>query len=305
MIGLFNFFSIRKRGIALGVKRSDRRPLILAAARELFREKGFADTSLREIAKIAGVSASAISYYFKSKEGLYRELYPDGAEQAPDSRACIIAAAQRLFAAEGYARVSIRDIAEEAGVSSSAISYYFGGKAELYREVLYRGTSLISEFMDRVSEGNPEPGDILRLYGDFLMRCGCERPEVMHLIFRELMNGTDVFSGFVKNRLKRMIDVQRHALLDGRESGLYRNDLRAEVVSMSWAGMVLFYHMAHGIMTDLLPNEEEPTPKEYMDIVWEVLMNGIKETGNAKSEEEKVKGKEEIGNGEEGGSFDE
>ena len=289
MIGLFDFFSIRKRGIALGVKRSDRRPLILAAARELFREKGFADTSLREIAKIAGVSASAISYYFKSKEGLYRELYPDGAEQAPDSRACIIAAAQRLFAAEGYARVSIRDIAEEAGVSSSAISYYFGGKAELYREVLYRGTSLISEFMDRVSEGNPEPGDILRLYGDFLMRCGCERPEVMHLIFRELMNGTDVFSGFVKNRLKRMIDVQRHALLDGRESGLYRNDLRAEVVSMSWAGMVLFYHMAHGIMTDLLPNEEEPTPKEYMDIVWEVLMNGIKEKGN----------------GEEGGSFDE
>ena len=267
---------VRKVVRRLRIGREEKRERIAGAARRLFLEKGFSDVSLREIARAADVSASMISYYFKSKEALYRELFSKELEALPDSREAIMAAAQRLFATDGYARVSIRDIAEAAGVSSSAISYYFGGKAELYREVLYLGTNLISEFMDRVSEGNPEPDEILRLYGDFLMRCGRERPEVMQLIFRELMNRSDIFSGFVKDRLKRMIDVQRHAFRAGQEAGLYRKDLRAEVVSMSWAGMVLFYHLAQGLMTDLLPKEEEPTPEEYMNMVWDLLVRGIR-----------------------------
>lgn len=43
----------------------------LEAAQHLFAEKGFAGTSMREIAAVAGVSQPLIYYHFGSKEGLY------------------------------------------------------------------------------------------------------------------------------------------------------------------------------------------------------------------------------------------
>lgn len=50
------------------------RSSVLDAARRLFADKGFAGTSMREIASISGVSQPLIYYHFGSKEGLYRAV---------------------------------------------------------------------------------------------------------------------------------------------------------------------------------------------------------------------------------------
>jgi AcrR family transcriptional regulator len=52
----------------------DKRSLILNAAEELFAEKGFDGTSVRDIAHLAGVNLAMISYYFGSKEKLFEAL---------------------------------------------------------------------------------------------------------------------------------------------------------------------------------------------------------------------------------------
>ncbi|NRR28962.1 CerR family C-terminal domain-containing protein [Oxalobacteraceae bacterium] len=49
------------------------------------------------------------------------------------SRERLLGAALGLFAAQGYARTSTREIAKAAGANVAAISYYFGDKAGLYR----------------------------------------------------------------------------------------------------------------------------------------------------------------------------
>ena len=51
-----------------------RKKSIILAAGPLFAEKGFHATSMREIAKKAGVSEALIYKYFPSKESLYNEL---------------------------------------------------------------------------------------------------------------------------------------------------------------------------------------------------------------------------------------
>lgn len=51
-------------------------------------------------------------------------------------RAEILAAARKLFDAGNYASVSTSDIAKAAGVARPLINHYFGGKRELYLEVL-------------------------------------------------------------------------------------------------------------------------------------------------------------------------
>jgi TetR/AcrR family transcriptional regulator len=47
------------------------RTVVLDAALELFAQKGFADTSLRDISKKSGVSHPLILHHFGSKEALY------------------------------------------------------------------------------------------------------------------------------------------------------------------------------------------------------------------------------------------
>ena len=52
----------------------DKRTLILSAAEQLFSEKGFEGTTVRDIAHMAGVNLAMISYYFGSKEKLFEAL---------------------------------------------------------------------------------------------------------------------------------------------------------------------------------------------------------------------------------------
>lgn len=53
-----------------------------------------------------------------------------------ERRAELLAAARRLFGAGSYASVSTSDIAKAAGVARPLINHYFGGKRELYLEVV-------------------------------------------------------------------------------------------------------------------------------------------------------------------------
>ena len=53
---------------------SDKREHILTVSEELFSEKGFDGTSVRDIAQKAGVNLAMISYYFGSKEKLLASL---------------------------------------------------------------------------------------------------------------------------------------------------------------------------------------------------------------------------------------
>lgn len=55
---------------------------------------------------------------------------------AAETKARIIAAAQELFAAHGYAQAGLREIAAHAGVAVSLLPQHFGSKAELFEAAL-------------------------------------------------------------------------------------------------------------------------------------------------------------------------
>jgi AcrR family transcriptional regulator len=55
--------------------------------------------------------------------------------EVASSREKLIASAERLFADRGFDGVSVRDIANAAGVNSALVGYYFRGKAGLLSEV--------------------------------------------------------------------------------------------------------------------------------------------------------------------------
>ena len=64
------------------VKAEETRARILDSALELFREKGFDETTMRDIAEDAGVATGAAYYYFRSKEDLVMAFYVRTADEA-------------------------------------------------------------------------------------------------------------------------------------------------------------------------------------------------------------------------------
>ncbi|MBB5048970.1 AcrR family transcriptional regulator [Rhodopseudomonas rhenobacensis] len=52
-----------------------------------------------------------------------------------DTRSAILTAAERLYAARGFADVTLRDIVAEANVNLAAVNYHFGSKDELITEL--------------------------------------------------------------------------------------------------------------------------------------------------------------------------
>ena len=73
-----------------------------------------------------------------------------------ETRAKLLAAAQRLFAEHGYDSVPVTEIAQEAGVTHSMINVYFGGKAGLLYEIVRQNNDAqYEESKEAVSRSGP------------------------------------------------------------------------------------------------------------------------------------------------------
>ncbi|CAN5689858.1 TetR family transcriptional regulator [soil metagenome] len=60
--------------------------------------------------------------------------------------------AQTLFTEQGYERTSLREIAEQVGVTKAALYYHFASKEELIRALLEPMTSMELEFVDEMPD---------------------------------------------------------------------------------------------------------------------------------------------------------
>ncbi|KRB43743.1 MULTISPECIES: TetR family transcriptional regulator [unclassified Terrabacter] len=84
------------------------------------------------------------------------EATPKGRGRRPggvDTRAAIVDAARKSFAAKGYDKASMRGIAREAGVDPALVHHYFEGKAALFAETLDVPVNP-AELIERITAGD-------------------------------------------------------------------------------------------------------------------------------------------------------
>jgi len=86
------------------MSRTDRKDQIIAAALELFRSKGFADVSTRDLAEHAGLSRSHVYHYFSDWNELRREAFVRFANEQLDEVREPLADAPPLEAFVGFLR---------------------------------------------------------------------------------------------------------------------------------------------------------------------------------------------------------
>lgn len=72
-----------------------------------------------------------------------------------DSRAAILAAAQRLFVEKGYRGISMREIAEAVGMTKAALYYHFRDKEQLFVAILQ---AVLSDLSSVIAESRAGSG---------------------------------------------------------------------------------------------------------------------------------------------------
>jgi len=77
-------------------RAEDTRRKIYNAAMEMFREKGFEETTMRDIAAKAGVALGGTYYYFSSKDAIVLAFYDDMQESSHESIVQALAGQKKL-----------------------------------------------------------------------------------------------------------------------------------------------------------------------------------------------------------------
>ena len=84
-------------------------------------------------------------------------------KQKKEARKRILDSAISLFARKGYAAVGVREIAQEAEVNISMISYYFGGKAGILKTIINEFHNQYYRVITDAIDDSKPPEECLRL----------------------------------------------------------------------------------------------------------------------------------------------
>ena len=183
-------------------------------------------------------------------DGEARKQRSDGAE----ARQRLLNTALRLFAEQGFARTSTREIAQAAGANIAAISYYFGDKAGLYKAVF---TEPMGSPHDDIARYD-QPDFTLRqslqgLFASILepMKQGDLVQLCTRLHFREMLEPTGVWADQIDNGIKPAHDALVRVLC--RHLGLIKADDDVHRLAFSIVGLALQMFLCGDVINAIRP----------------------------------------------------
>lgn len=112
------------------------------------------------------------------------------------SRDCLLKTAAKLFCKNGLEKTSTRDIAQESKVNISMISYHFGGKEGLYKQVLMDfaknieagSTEILESFARQVMTKESFKEEMMAII-DHMILTRIRHPEICTMLSREKIEG--------------------------------------------------------------------------------------------------------------------
>jgi AcrR family transcriptional regulator len=151
-----------------------------------------------------------------------------GTEKSTDSekeklaRTQILNVATRLFAERGFEGTSTREIAKQAGLNVSLISYYFGGKEGLYKQILisfaedaHRRLTLILKDFDHEKMTRENFLQNMRRIVRGIVQTKIETPHMADLMQREALSrlpyARDIYEAMFQELGERIIGVLKTA----------------------------------------------------------------------------------------------
>ncbi len=172
-----------------------------------------------------------------------------------ETREKIKEVAAELFSQRGYDGVSVRDIVMKAKVNLGAITYHFGGKENLYRELIVDMAGALKENLTEISQKKGCPTEkfkeFIRLYLTYIHT----KPIRARMVFREMAMGDKRFLDIIYPYIHANSMILFGIMEEGIKKGEFRKmDARLAVYSM--VGNCLQFIQLQPVLKRLLKNEK-------------------------------------------------
>lgn len=187
----------------------------------------------------------------------------------------LMEAATLLFAAKGYAAVSIRELAEAAGTNSALISYHFGNKEGLYRAVLEKHFQELTRQMGILRKKNLSPLETISGFAGIVVNLHQTRPQLLRLVNSEFITPTACFEQVIKKYIEQNFRFLSAAIREGIRLKQFREDINPAYAAVALASLINFYFIAKPAAHLFLPpqpGQDEIYGRQAVDI----YLNGIR-----------------------------
>ena len=185
-------------------------------------------------------------------------------------RAEILEAAERIFVADGYEGATIRKIADEVGVSSTALYMHFPDKGCILLEISERTITQLLE-RNRDIAGKPiDAGARVRQMLDSYMRWGLEHPNAYQLVFSGPSPVAEDRGETVVDLSAQCYDIFSGVVREVAADGRLRSGTADSAAQALWAA-------CHGLVMLLItrPGFAWAPTEELMSVTLDGLMHGL------------------------------
>lgn len=208
-----------------------------------------------------------------------RAVRPSAGESA------ILEAAVRLFSENGYDGVSMRGVAEAAGVSKANIYHHFESKEALYRAILRTSAGELAGLVRDLEESAGSFDARIAGFASDHLRHLEGSALTSRLVLREAFSGDDTRSEMIAEEVvggifERIVSIFRA----GQESGALRQDLDPALCATLLMGADVFFFQARGILGHFPEAGFAGRPGLFSRQMVDVMLNGMLAPGGGEEE---------------------
>jgi TetR/AcrR family transcriptional regulator len=201
---------------------------------------------------------------------------PKKSDKDPDLRAKLLKLAEQMFAERGFDGVSLRDLADEAGLTPAMIHYYFKNKDGLYAAMLDDVTGRLLEQVETAAAigANEDP---FKSFMDIASKTVLAEPWAVSLIMRDvLLQPGPLRDRFIENYASKVLALMADVIIEGKKKGEIRSDLDEGFTAISLLGLTAFPFIARGVAESVLGLDyKEQMRSDYVEHAAQLLHHGI------------------------------
>jgi TetR/AcrR family transcriptional regulator len=191
----------------------------------------------------------------------------------------LLDAAEREFAARGFAGARLREIADVAGVQPALIHHYFVDKQGLYRAVLDRALLPTSTESWTILGSKKDLEGLATAFVDMLVPFYAEHANLLAILRHEAVSGSAVLAEICETRARPIIAAVTAFLEERQRAGEVRSDVTAGEIVLSCMSMVVYPFVDAGVLGVMMPElagRQEATLERRKKAIVALLLGGIR-----------------------------